>query len=144
MYRNCYLIRAGSPGCYLELIEKLQKRICRTFGPSLAASLEPLAHGWNVASLSLFCRYYFGRCSSEMTQLVALLFSQGRSIRYSDSLHDFAVTISRCYKDMYFNSFFPRTARLWNSLPIEWFPLTYDFSGFKSRICRHLLTVGSF
>ena len=42
------------------------------------------------------------------------------------------------------NSFFPRTARLWNSLPIECIPLTYDLSGFKSRINRYLLTVGSF
>ena len=35
---------AGAPSCYLELLDKLQKRICRTVGPSLAASLEPLAH----------------------------------------------------------------------------------------------------
>ena len=64
--------------------------------------------------------------------------------RYSDRLYDFSVTIPRCYKDVYDKSFFPRTARLWNSLPIEYFPLTYDMSGFKSRINRHLLTVGSF
>ena len=32
-------------------------------GPSLAASLEPLAHRRNVASVSLFYEYYFGRCS---------------------------------------------------------------------------------
>ena len=37
---------------------KLQKRICKTDGPSLAASLEPLAYHQNVASSSLFCRYY--------------------------------------------------------------------------------------
>ena len=36
------------------------------------------------------------------------------------------------------------TGRLWNPLPVEYFPLTYDFSGFKYRINRHLLTVGSF
>ena len=36
-----------------------------TVGPSLAASLEPLSHRQNVASLSLFYRYHFGRCSSE-------------------------------------------------------------------------------
>ena len=35
-------------------------------------------------------------------------------------------------------------AKLWNSLPIECLPLTYELSGFKSRINRHLLTVGSF
>ena len=126
--------------CYLELLDKLQKRICRTVGPSLAASLEPLAHRRNVASLSLFYRYYFGRCSSELAQLVPLPCSQGKSICYSDRLHDFSVTIPRCYKDIYVNSFFPHTARLWNSLPIECFPLTYDLSGFKSRINRHLLT----
>ena len=30
--------------------------------------------------------------------------------RYSDRFHDFSVTISRCYKSVYVNSFFPRTA----------------------------------
>ena len=45
---------ADAPSCYLELLDKLQKRICRTVGSSLAASLEPLAHYQNVASLSLF------------------------------------------------------------------------------------------
>ena len=103
-------------------------------GPSLAASLEPLAYCRNVASLGLFYRYYFGRC---LAQLVPLPFCGGRSTHYSDRLHDFSVTIPRCYKDVYVNSFFPHTARLWNSLPIECFPLTYDLSGFKSRINRH-------
>ena len=96
--------------------------ICRIVGPSLAASLEPLAHHRNVASLSLFCRYYFGRCSSELAQLVPLPFSRGRSTCYSDRMHGFSVTIPRCYKDVYINSFLPRTAKLWNYLPIECFP----------------------
>ena len=50
----CFHVWAGSPSCYLELLGKLQKRIWRTVGPSLAASLETLAHCRNVASLSLF------------------------------------------------------------------------------------------
>ena len=50
--------------CYLELLDKLEKRICKTVDSSLATSLELLADRLNVASLSLFCRYYFGRCSS--------------------------------------------------------------------------------
>ena len=87
---------------------------------------------------------YFGRCSSELAQPVPLPFSQRRSTRYSDRLHDFSVTIPRCYKDVYVNSFFSGMAKLWNSLPIECFPLIYDLSGFKSRINRHLLTVSSF
>ena len=96
----CCHVWAGAPSCYLELLDKLQKWICRTVGPSLAASLEPLAHRRNVASLSLFYRYYFGRCSSELTQLVPLPFSCGRSTHYSYRLYDFSVTIPICYKDV--------------------------------------------
>ena len=68
----CCHVWAGAPSCYLELLDKLQKQICRTVGPSLAACLEPMAHRRNVASLSLFYRYYSGRCSSELAQLVPL------------------------------------------------------------------------
>ena len=102
----CCHVWAGSPSCYLELLEKLQKRIYSTVGPSLVASLEPLAHCRNVASLSFFYRYYFGRCSSELTQLVPLPFSRGRSTRCSDRLHDFSVPIPRCYKDVKSTVFF--------------------------------------
>ena len=117
----CCHALAGAPSCYLDLLDKLQKWICRTVGPSLSASLEPLAHHRNVASLSL--RYYFGRCSSELAQLVPLPYSQGRSTCYSGRLHEYSVTIPGCYKDVHVNSFFPLTGRLWNSLPIECFPL---------------------
>ena len=118
--------------------------MCRTVGPSLAASLDLVAHCGNVANLSSFYRYYYGRRSSELVELMPLPYSRGRSTCYSNRLHDFSVTIPKCYKDAYINSFFPRTARLWNSLPIECFPLMYDLNGFQSRINRHLLMVGSF
>ena len=37
------------------MLDKLQKRVCRTaVGPALAVSLEPFIHRKNVASLSLF------------------------------------------------------------------------------------------
>ena len=78
---------AGGLNCYLELLDNLQKRICETVDPSRAASLEPLAHRQNVASLSLFYRYYFGRCSSELAELVPLPYSRGRSTSYSDRLY---------------------------------------------------------
>ena len=119
----CCHVWAGAPSCYLELLDKLQKRICRTVGPSLGVSLEPLAHRQLASTLGY--RYYFDRCSSELAQLVPLPYSRGRSTRYSDRLHDFSV---------YVNSFFPRTARLWNSLPIECFPLTYDLSGLSLEL----------
>ena len=54
IFMNLYNLTA--PSCYLDLLDRLQKRICRTVGPSLATSREPLARR-NVASLSLFYRY---------------------------------------------------------------------------------------
>ena len=140
----CCHVWTCAPSCYMELLDKLQKWICWTVGPSLAASLKPLAHCWDVASLNLFYGYYFGRCSSEPAQLVPLPYSRGRSTRYSDRFHVFSVTIPTCYKDFYLNSFFPCTARPWNSLPIECLHLTHDVSDFKSRINRNLLILGSF
>ena len=41
----CCHIWAGTPSCYLKLLDKLQKRICRTVHPSLVASHEPFVHG---------------------------------------------------------------------------------------------------
>ena len=86
----CSNVWAGAPSCYLELLDKLQKQICRTVVP-----LEPLGHCQKVSSLSTFYRYYFGRCLSELAQLIILPFSQGRSTRYSDRLHNFSVSIPR-------------------------------------------------
>ena len=47
----CCHVWAGNPSCYLDLLDKLQKRICKTVGHSLAASLEPLVQRQNLASL---------------------------------------------------------------------------------------------
>ena len=40
----CCHVCGGAPSCYLELLDKLRKRICRTVDPSLTASLGLLAH----------------------------------------------------------------------------------------------------
>ena len=95
----------------------------RTVGSSLATYLEPFTHRRNVPSLSLFYSYYFDICSSELAELVPLPFSWVRSTHYSERLHNVSVTISRCYKDVYLNSFFPCTATI--NFIIFW-----DFSTF--------------
>ena len=110
---------------YLQNVERLPY-----FWAWITNLLLCFFHHWNLASVSLFNRYYFGRCASGMAQLVPLSCSWGRSTQYSDTLNDFSVTIPGCYKDIYVNSFFPHIARLWNVLSIECFPLTYDLNGF--------------
>ena len=52
------------------MLDKLQKWVGRAVGPTFTASLEPLFSFQDVASLSLFFRYYFGKCSSELTEVV--------------------------------------------------------------------------
>ena len=134
---------AGAPNCYLDLLDKLQKWICRTIGLSLAASFETLGSllkcwqlkssiGITLVDVHLNWPNWFHFIILEGGLLVILI-----------GLHEYSGTIPRCYNDVY--SFFPCTARLWDSLPLECFPLTYDdLNSFKSRVDRHLLTVGSF
>ena len=38
----CHML-VGARNCFMELLDKLQKRISSTVGPSLATSLEPVA-----------------------------------------------------------------------------------------------------
>ena len=118
-----YHVWTSAASCFLKLLNKLQNWICRTV-PLFAASPESLTHCWNGPSLTLFYKCYFGRCSSDLAHLVPLPYFWEHSNSYSDWFHDFSVTIPRWYKDTHVNSFFPCTARLWNSLPIECFPLT--------------------
>ena len=121
---------AGTPSCYLEFLEKLQKRICRTLGPSLTATVEPLTHRRNVACLTLLYSHNFHRPSSELAQLVLLPYFRGTRTRYSDIFYYFSVTIPRCHKNVYVNSLFPRTARSWNSLPTG---TLFNYSFFQNR-----------
>ena len=113
-------------------------------GSSLAFCLESLAHRQNVASLGLFSGYYFRRCSSELAELVLIPHSWGRSTHYCKRLYDFSVTISRCYKDVNINSFFPCTVWLWYYLPAKYFLLTCDLNGFNCRVNRLFLSLCSF
>ena len=68
------------------------------------------------------------RCLSELAELVLLSYSSGRFTHYFDRLHDFSVTVPWCYEDVNVNSFFPCTARPWNFLPAECFPLSYHLN----------------
>ena len=88
---------------------------------------------------------YIVRCSTELAQLFPLSYSWGRSTRYSDRFINFLspfVDVTRMSISTV--SFLAQLGFcLGFSLPIEYFPLTYDHNGLKS-IIRRLLTVGFF
>ena len=100
----CCYVWACAPTYYLNLLQKLQKRICTNVGPTL---LPLLAYHQNVASLSLFYIYYYGGCSSEQVQLVPLPHSHVKFPHYSNWLLDFSAVIPRYYKDVYITRLFP-------------------------------------
>ena len=99
----CCQVWAGAPSYFLELLNKLQKRICRTVGPSLAASFEPLAHCQNVASLSLFIGITLEDVLQNWLNLFQFLFLKGGLVAILIDCR-ISVTIPRCYKDVYVNS----------------------------------------
>ena len=54
------------------------------------------------------CSLSFAHCPSKLTEQVPLLYSRGRSPRYSNRMHYFSV-IPKCYKDVYVSSIFSHT-----------------------------------
>ena len=85
----CCHVWDGAPSCYQELLDKLQKWICKTVGPSLSTSFELLAHSQNVASLSLNWLNWFHFLILEGDLFVILMIDCMTS-----------VTIPRWYKDV--------------------------------------------
>ena len=64
---------AGAPSYYLDIFDKLLKQVYRTVGLSLEIiKMLPF--------LIFFSIYYFGRCSSELAELVLLPYSGRRVI----------------------------------------------------------------
>ena len=102
-YRHAYCchVWAGTRSCYLELLELLFE--------TLDLSSE-------------CCKRKSDGYLNWLNWLHFLILEGSLLARYSDRLHDFSVTILRCYKDVYINSFCLCIVGLWNSLPIECFP----------------------
>ena len=137
----CCHISVGAPSYYLEMLYKLQKLICTAVGPSIAASFDLLAHHRNVA-LSLLCWYYFSRSSSKLAQLVPFPYSHGRSTHYCDILLDFSVTIPRCYKEVYVNSFMSKTLEFFSYRIFSfehWYKWLQVYKSQKPLICMFSL-----
>ena len=66
----CCHIWAGAPVSVLNMLDRIQRRVINMVGPKLSSNLQSLSHRRDVASLSLFYRYYNGLCSSEISALV--------------------------------------------------------------------------
>ena len=129
--------------CYLGMLDNLKEWICSTVCPSIATSLEPLAHSWHAASLSLFYWNYSGRRSSELDELISLPYSPVWFTLYCKRQHDFTITISMLlgwlyqqflYSHSYTLKFF--TCRMLSfDLLSKWLSEPFIFGIFFIKLC---------
>ena len=99
-----------------------------------------LGHRRNVSCIVLFYKYYFGKCSSGLSELIPPPQVFTRNTRLSGRCHALTVeTISHRTTHYRENSFFIRTARLWNDLTANTFPECFNISVFKARVNQHFL-----
>ena len=134
----CCHIWAGASATCLFLLDRVQTRVANLIGPELPSRLQPLPHRRNVASLCLFYKYFNGECSEELQALVPPRRRHPRQTRQAVRSHPYTVEIPRSKKTFYSNSFFARTVRLWNSLPVSCFPHPTDMQKFKCNVNNHL------
>ena len=116
----CSDIWGGAPRFHgLDLLDRVHKQVVRLVGSGLSglsAGLQALSHRRDVANLSLLYKYYYGKCSSERTDLVPPKSVTVRSTRFSEQMHRHSPMYrTKCYQ----SSFFLRMAALWNSLTNE-------------------------
>ena len=136
----CCHIWAGSSSTSLSILDRLQRRIKGLIGDELFSTLHALSHRRDVASLSLFYRYFYGKCSDELHSLVPPLWNFGRRTRFAVNSHPFFLRIPLSRTKFHADSFFQRTASLWNTLPAETFPADFNLQTFKNNVNKFLLS----
>ena len=127
----------GSPAT--RLLDRVESKAIRLINsPPLTDSLQPLSLRRNVASLSVYYRYYTGHCSSELSECMLPPLRRARNTRQASYSHPFSVQLPNARIDRYSHSFIYTTGQLWNTLPLSIFPHNYDLNSFKRNVSRHL------
>ena len=128
--------------CALDFVDRIQSRALKLIGDDrVVSSITSLGHRRNVSCIVLFYKYYFGKCSAGLSELIPPPQVFTRNTRLSGRSHAFTVANMSHRRTHYReSSFFIRTARLWNDLPANIFPECFNISVFKAT----LLTIPSF
>lgn len=137
----CSHIWSSAPKHLLKMLDSIQKRAVRLIDdPELTKNLHSLDHRRKVADLSLFYRYYYGRCSNELALLIPPRVVPNRNTRQAQAAHQHTIQLQTPRTSLFRDSFFWRTASLWNELPRHTFPENYNLQRFKTNAHRHLST----
>lgn len=110
----CCLLLTGTSHC-LHLPDKIQKCLVNLVCPDICTNLHSLFHWRNVASLSLFYKYFHGHCLHDLHEMTPSVnfFSWYLALVQRSSL----VQVPNCIRNFACQTFFSCTAFLWNSLP---------------------------
>ena len=107
----CCHIWAGSSTTSLSILDRLQRRIKGLIGNELFSTLHTLSYRRDVASLSLFYRYFYGKCSDELHSLIPPLWNFGRRTRFAVNSHPFFLRIPLSQTKFHADSFFPKKCK---------------------------------
>ena len=125
----------------LNFVDRIQSRALKLKGDDrVASSITSLGHRRKISCIVLFYKYYFGNCSSGLSDLIPPPQVFASNTRLSGRSHAFTVaTMSHRTTHYRKNSFFTCTARFWNDLPTNIFPECFNISVFKARVNQHFL-----
>merc|ERR1712030_125544 len=127
----------GGGSSSTHLLNRVESKAYRLIiSPTVTANIPSLSLRRNVASLSLFYRYYFGQCSVELASRVPPTKLWQRGTRQASSSHAFSVDVGHRRIGRYDVSFFPSTSRLWNNLPCSVSPPPTICLSLRS-VCTH-------
>ena len=141
LIRPCleYCSHVWGASSYTYLLDRVESKAIRLIGDAtVTSSLDSLSLRRKVASLSLFYRYYFGRCSDELAGCIPPPLARPRNTRQASFMNRHAVGICNPRVGRYGDCFFHSTSLLWNSLPDSVFPSSYNLPLFKRQVYRHL------
>ena len=124
---------------HTALLDRVEAKALRLISsPPHTDSLLPLKFRRNVASLSIFYRYFHADCSSELANCMPPPLPRPRCTRLSTHAHPYTVQTPYARVNQHLHSFIPHAGKLWNNLPSSVFPPAYDLNSFKRRVSGHL------
>merc|ERR1712002_959331 len=136
----CSHIWGGSPA--VSLLDRVESKAIRLINdPSLISSLDSLSLRRKVASLSLFYRYYFGRCSLELASCIPPPLERPRNTRQATHAHRYSISITNSRINRFNNCFLPSTSKFGTLY------LNLSFLTCTTYLClkgRSIITFGGF
>ena len=113
-------------GVAMEILHKIKFGDCRLIkSPIITSKVPTLQYLRDVASSSLFYRYFYDQCSDKLHPVIPHLLVTGRVTRGLESAHKHTLTIPICRTSSFKNSFLLRVNKLWGSLPSLTFSSPY-------------------